>query len=164
MKKRLLLLFFALLVIFPLSSCQMRSTPPYFNFRSREFRAEITGTLHGIAFGAELWLTGTGDECELYIKYLSPTSLAGICIEQEPDGTCRLSRDGIEYETDKEALAGLLLPLSLLWESDEILRVQKTAQGTELYLDNDLSIVIGDAGYPTYLESPSLTFSTVWWD
>ena len=165
MKNRLILLFFTVCVICSVSSCH--SAPPnsgYFSYRATLFRAEIEGTLYGTSFSAEIGQTEHTEEASIYIKYLSPKALCGITVYKFPDGTCCLERGKASVPTDADAIGGLLLPISFLFEEDEILRVQKIDGNTALSLPHDATLLLSDTFMPLSIHSSNLECFTVWWE
>lgn len=164
MTKRLFLLFFLLFALSSFFSCRAEGAPPYFHFRDKSFRAEINGTQHGVSFCAEIGQIEREGKMLLYVKYLSPPSLEGILVERDGDGNTRLTRGEIDISTDQKRLSGLLLPLSLLFDEAEIVRVQKTEEGTALLLPDDLSLLLSKKGEPQRVTSPDANFEIVWWE
>ena len=164
MTKRLFLLFFGFFVVCALSSCQHSETPRFFSFREQAFRAEIVGTLYGTHFSAELGQTEQSGERLLYITYLSPPALEGITIERTQDGTCRLHRGAIITPVGEEQLFGLLTPLSLLFGSEEIVRLGKKDGETALFLGSGASLFLDGKGIPLRATSADADFTTVWWE
>lgn len=164
MTKRLFLLFLGILVVCMLSSCQQSETSHLFSFREQAFRAEITGTLYGTHFSAELGQTEASGERLLYITYLSPPALEGITIERKQNGTCRLHRGEIDTPVGEERTIGLLAPLSLLFGSEEIVRIQKTNGETALFLGNGASLFLDGKGIPLRATSADAELTTVWWE
>lgn len=158
MKIRRLLLFLLLLsCIFAVSGCH--STPSRRSYREESFRAEISGELFGIPFGAQLSKDAEGE----HLVYLHPDALSQLTLHRSADGIT-LESGELSTALPEEALAGLLSPLDALFSEREILRVQKTGEGSRLTLPGGSILTLTPEGFPADYTSPSLRFSVVWWE
>jgi len=166
MRHRLILLFFAFLVVCQLTSCQRTDAKSgtYFAYRKESFRAEIEGSLFGISFCAEIGHSTAGTSETLYIKYLSAAALKDITVYKSTDGTYRLESGVISHSTDTDTLGGLTLPLHLLFEGTEALRLQKEGKMTVLTLSENSTLSLSQEGTPQHLTAPGISFATVWWE
>ena len=158
MKIRRLLLFLLLLsCIFAASGCQ--STPSHRSYREKGFRAEIAGELFGIPFGAQLSADASGE----HLTYLRPDALSHLTLHRSTDGVT-LESGELSTSLPEDALAGLLSPLDALLSEHEILRIQKTEEGSRLTLSGGGTLSLTPEGIPADYVSSALRFSVVWWE
>lgn len=158
MKIRRLLLFFLLLsCIFAASGC--RSTPSRRSYREESFRAEISGELFGIPFGARLSKDAEGE----HLTYLYPDTLSHLTLHRSADGIT-LESGELFTALPEEALAGLLSPLEALLSEREILRIQKTEEGSRIALSGGGTLTLTPEEIPVGYTSSALRFSVVWWE
>ncbi|MBQ8309454.1 MAG: hypothetical protein IJX80_00390 [Clostridia bacterium] len=163
MKGRYFLLWLTLSALILLSGCSRitQGNDVYFAYRSTPFRAEIRGSLDGIAFSAEIGRE-TAD-APLYIRYLSPQAMQGILLYRNGDGKLFVEMDSLSYPLDDSMADGWLRPLKLLFEGTEILNVQKENGSIRLNLPQG-ELRLMQEGYPLALAGDGITLETVWWE
>ncbi len=135
----------------------------YFGYRDHAVRGEIRGTLYGVEFCAEI--TRERDESGAWVLslcFLSPTSLSGLSL-------CRVGEEvevhlgDLEETLSADRVEGLLLPMTLLFESEEdVVAVHRTGELTLLTLPGDMTLTLGADGFPTAVKCPNADFFVVW--
>ena len=165
MLRRLFLLFFSLSISLSFIACHSTSgTGTYFAFRKERFRAQIDGTLHGVTFSAEIGQYTRDEKSILYIKYSSPEALENVTLQKEEGGEPYVLYGDLLSAAQEERIRGLILPLSALWQTDEILRIQKSEEGTELIFSGERSLFLSKEGIPRRFSAPEAHFTVVWWE
>jgi hypothetical protein len=156
--RRFLLFFLIVSSVLVCNGCTLSPTDPK-DFRDTCFRAEIDGLLGEIAFGAIVERT----PAESRITYLRPSALEGIVLCKRGDRVFIKNGEQTQ-EIDREAITGLLSPLTVLSEREEPTRIQKTEEGTALTPKSGGTLRLNKNGHPVAYESDVLRFLTVWWE
>lgn len=161
MKFRRLLLFIILAsLVVVATACHASDTSgSYTAYQKKSFRAEISGTLSDIPFGAVIEKT----DAEAQLTYLRPDALAGITLCRNGEGLF-LKLGEKKTPVSDDTLAGLLSPLDILASENEVLRIQKADDGYILSLPADGALTLSSKRLPTNYASPTLRFTVAWWE
>lgn len=159
--RQLLLLFITASLIFVATGCRSLSDADKSDtaYRKKPFRAEISGKLSGVSFGAVIEKTEAGAS----VSYLRPDALSGITLCKNGEDVF-LNHAGKQTPVSDGALSGLLSPLEILITETEPLRIQKTKKGYTLSLSDNGTLTLTPERLPSDYESPSLCFTVVWWE
>lgn len=165
-RRKQIAFFVALCVVvcsmFCVSGCSERAegTGRYLAFRDEPLFAEVSGTLNGLRFSAEVSVA----KGESSVRYLSPASLEGITVKRNAGGEVVADLNGIGSVAEGSLLADLLLPISLLSEYEGNLEaVQKEGDTTRLALSGGVELILGENGLPVSVESPKTAFAILSW-
>ncbi len=160
-------LLLAVLTVTALCGCAcQQGIPDYFSYQTSDFTAEIRGTLHGVPFSALLnGKTSATGERILHMTYLSPSVLSDVELERYPDGSVQILCGDLALSSDRDALAGLLLPADLLLSPPaEIVAVHKENGVTHLSLPNERTLALSQSGVPLSAASSNCSLDVVWWE
>ena len=160
MIRQILLCITVCVVLFAVS-CNGGGEERYLRFRESPFRAQISGSLNGLRFSAEL----CSEDGAQSICYLSPASLEGITLTRSPDGEFLVASEGISVDLEEEQMEGLWLPFSLVAEyARELQSVQKDGEHTHVILSGDVELILEKDGIPVSVKSPNAAFAILSWE
>ena len=166
MKIRHFLLFALLCGAILFSSCKSGGSS-YFSYRVTAFEAEICIERNGAEYSALVTYAPKAAGGVLSVRYLSPASLAGICVTREANGTVYATLGDIRAEMTERTAAGLLSPASALFSDAALLSVQTTEVSgqkmTLLTLEDGIAITLSASGIPTKLQTDAFYMEIVWW-
>ena len=148
------LLLLASLCLF--SSCRTFQKDPLAACKS-PFAATVSGTLNGVDFCAEITVSTDAGR----ILFSSPSPLDGMELTVS-GGTVRLVGNGTDFQTDKETLNGLLLPLEVLTGSHgEPERVEKQGDQFAVAFPDGVEVTVSKAGLPRFVSFPGGSFRVI---
>ena len=163
-QKRALALTLCLLILL-LSSCGIAKKNDYLAFQNRSFTAEIQGVLNEIEFTAKITSAcADGGLRDLCVEFLSPTVLEGVKVECLGDSKARLTCGDLVLPATSEDLNGLLSPLTALLDLQTPSTVQKLDENLLLSFPNQTTLLLSPSLIPLSLDSPSVSYSVVWWE
>ena len=151
-----------LLLLLP--SCKAATVDDYFTFQKDSFVAEIQGELNGTTFSAKISSRPTDVGHDVCIEFLSPHVLEGVRIELSDGKDAILYRGELSIPCKKEALDGLLSPVTSLLELATPSTVQKLDGNVHLAFPSETTLVLSPSLVPVSFSSPSVEYSIIWWE
>ena len=156
--------FISLLLLPLLCGCTNNMHDDIFAYRTVPFRAEISGTLYGTPFSAEIGIQQTDTGSQRYIRFLSPSSLKGITVTVNESGDASAGLGEVCFDGHATDLRGLLLPINILFEEDSYQTIQKSNEGTEIKLASGNILQINAKGIPTHVRGGQINYDVLWWE
>ena len=130
----------------------------------KAYRADLSGELHGVAFGAVLEATEQQEDGKrtLTLTFYAPDPLSGTVVTRDEEGALSLTSGGVTVKGVRGE--GLLSLLTLLPTGGDIQSIEADAAGNSVITGEDFTLTLTREGMPIAVRTASVSATIVRFD
>lgn len=142
-----------------LISCRADGSASYLGVLQGAFSAEVSGTLNGVEFSAQLEARMGASGREIVATFYAPQTICGTVVCKRADGSGYLQAG----EVLVEGVEGMAPLLDLFWQERAVSDVALNESGHTVVQAEGLTLTLLPDGTPYRLESPAADLTVISW-